>query len=253
MEGLWIGVLVILGMVAVGGGIAFFSIRNKLREVSRAAFGTDSLVEGWNRQADELVATPKSVSGMTKIYAPQIQKDFPDFNIEEFKNMAENMLLSALTAISAGDISLLEESTKEVKQQVNIRITNNKQAGIREVYERMKVHQMEITSYVKKQGTCMITFQCAVEYLYYKEKDGALLDGDKMRLTQTKYNIELMYVQNVDLAGEENAKGTTCPNCGAPVTNLGAKFCEYCGLAVTVINIKVWNLHQFYEVKQQKL
>ena len=99
----------------------------------------------------------------------------------------------------------------------------------------------------------MITFQSAIEYLYYKEKDGKLLDGDKVRLTQTKYNIELVYIQNADLAGGSNAVGTTCPNCGAPVTNLGAMYCEYCGLAVTTVNIKVWNLHQFYEVKQQKL
>lgn len=253
MSSAWIAAVIIAGIIAVAGGIGFYYIRNKLKEVSRAAFGTDSLVEGWNRQADELAATPKSISGMTKIYAPRIQKDFPDFNIEEFKNMAENMLTSALTAISAGDISLLEESTKEVKQQVNARITGNKQAGIKEVYERIKIHQTEITSYVKKQGTCMITFQSAIEYLYYKEKDGALLDGDKARLTQTKYNIELMYVQNAELAGDGNATGTNCPNCGAPVTNLGTKYCEYCGLAVTVINIKVWNLHQFYEVKQQKL
>lgn len=244
---------IILAGLAVAGYIGYRCIKAKLRQISRAAFGTDSLIEGWEKQADELAATPKSISGMTRIYGPQIQKDFPDFNLEEFKNMAENMLTSALTAISAGNISLLKESTEEVRRQVNNRITDNKQAGIREVYERIRIHQTEITSYVKRQGTCMITFQSAVEHLYYKEKDGNLLAGDKKRLTQTKYNIELMYVQNADLAGMGNATGTTCPNCGAPITNLGAMYCEYCGLAVTAINIKVWNLHQFYEVKQQRL
>ena len=45
-------------------------------------------------------------------------------------------------------------------------------------------------------------------------------------------------------------KGTLrdCPNCGAPIKNLGAMYCEYCGLAVTPINLKVWTLHKFYEV-----
>lgn len=242
----------ILGILAIVGYIIYHKVTSKMREISRAAFGTDSLIEGWNRQADELAATPKSVSGMTKIYAPQIQRDFPEFNIEEFKNMAENMLISALTAISAGNIALLGESTKEVKQQVNNRIIGNTQSAIKEVYERVRIHQTEITSYVKNKGTCMITFQSAVEYMYYKEQDGKLLDGDKVRLTQTKYNIELMYVQDAKLAGG-NATGANCPNCGAPITNLGAKFCEYCGLAIEVVNTKVWNLHQFYEVKQQKL
>lgn len=190
---------------------------------------------------------------MTKIYAPKIQRDFPDFNIEEFKNMAENMLISALMAISAGQDTLLKNGAEEIRWQVDNRIADNKQSGIREVYERIKIHQTEITAYQKKQGTCMITFQSAVEYLFYKEKDGTLTEGDKNHLTQTKYNIELMYIQDVQMTGEQTATGTTCPNCGAPITNLGAMYCEYCGLAVTAVNVKVWKLHQFYEVKQQRI
>lgn len=246
-------VAIMIVVLAAAAYIAYRCVTEKVREFSRAAFGTDSLTEGLNRQADELAATPKSVSGMTKIYAPRIQKDFPDFNLEQFRNMAENMLISALMAISAEDIGLLKESTGEVQAQVKNRIADNKQSGIREAYERIRIHQTEITSYVRKQGTCMITFQSAIEYLFYKEKDGVLLEGDKNRLTQTKYNIELMYIQDAAAAGDGNATGTTCPNCGAPITNLGAMYCEYCGLAVTAINIKVWNLHQFYEVKNQKL
>lgn len=246
-------VAIMIVVLAAAAYIVYQCVTAKVREFSRAAFGTDSLTEGLNRQADELAATPKSVSGMTKIYAPRIQKDFPDFNLEQFRNMAENMQISALMAISAEDIGLLKESTGEVQTQVKNRIADNQQSGIREVYERIRIHQTEITSYVKKQGTCMITFQSAVEYLFYKEKDGVLLEGDKNRLTQTKYNIELMYIQDAESAGDGNATGTTCPNCGAPITNLGAMYCEYCGLAVTAINIKVWSLHQFYEVKNQKL
>lgn len=244
---------IFFGTVAVAGYIGYRCIRAKLREVSQAVFGTDSLVEGWEKQADQLAATPKSVAGMTRIYGPKIQKDFPDFNLEEFKNMAENMLISALAAISASDMSLLKESTDEVRKQVSNRITDNRHAGIREVYEQIHIHQTEITSYVKKQGTCMITFQSAVQYLHYKEKDGEFLSGDKKRLTQTRYNVELVYIQNAELAGGNHAVGTTCPNCGAPITNLGAMYCEYCGLAVTAINIKVWNLHQFYELQEQRL
>ena len=55
------------------------------------------------------------------------------------------------------------------------------------------------------------------------------------------------YVQKEKLAGMDNAVGTTCPNCGAPITNLGAAYCEYCGSAVTLLNLKVWTLHSFDE------
>ena len=54
--------------------------------------------------------------------------------------------------------------------------------------------------------------------------------GDENRLEQTKYNVEVMYIQDEKIAKIDNAVGTTCPHCGAPVTNLGAMYCEYCGL-----------------------
>ena len=101
---------------------------------------------------------------------------------------------------------------------------------------------------MKKQGNDIITFQSAVEHLHYKKKDGTVVSGDENRLEQTKYNVEVMYIQDEKIAKIDNAVGTTCPHCGAPVTNLGAMYCEYCGLAITPINLKVWTLHRFYEV-----
>ena len=41
--------------------------------------------------------------------------------------------------------------------------------------------------------------------------------------------------------------GRPCPNCGAPIKNLGAKSCEYCGSAVEVINSRVWSLEHIKE------
>ena len=100
----------------------------------------------------------------------------------------------------------------------------------------------------EKEGKCIITFQSAVEHFHYKEKDGNVVWGEKERKQQTKYNIELMYIQDEKLAKLDNAVGTTCPNCGAPIISLGAMRCEYCGLAVTPVNLKVWTLHRYYEV-----
>ena len=221
----WIPVIVILAVLAGGGYYAYRKIKRKVEDVSQALFGTDSLVEGWNKQADELAATPKSVSGMTRIFEPQIQRDFPDFNV-----------------------SLIRDASEELKAQVENRIEMNRSEGIREVYEKIRIHRTEISNYEKKQGKCIITFQSAVEHLHYKKKDGTVVSGDENRLEQTKYNVEVMYIQDEKIAKIDNAVGTTCPHCGAPVTNLGAMYCEYCGLAITPINLKVWTLHRFYEV-----
>ena len=52
----WIPVIVILAVLAGGGYYAYRKIKRKVEDVSQALFGTDSLVEGWNKQADELAA-----------------------------------------------------------------------------------------------------------------------------------------------------------------------------------------------------
>ena len=247
MDGL-ITAVVVLAVLFGAGYAGYRVVRTKLAAVSRSLFGTDSFIEGWNRQADVLAATPKSVSGMTRVFQPQIEEDFPDFNLNQFKNKAENMLLSALQAISAEDISLMQEATEELTKQVENQIRRNNAEGVKEIYERIHIHQTEVTNYVKRDGTCAIIFQSAVEHKHYKTRDGKVIDGDAKRLTQTKYNVEVVYIQDEKLVKIDNAVGTTCPNCGAPIKKLGAMYCEYCGSAVTPINLKVWTLHKFYEV-----
>ena len=246
----------ILGAFAVGGviGVIIVSavgvlvVNRKLRNFSREVFGTDSIIDGINLQADLAAERPKSVSSMTRLMEPQIAQDFPEFSWEEFRGKAENMLISALGAISAGDASKLTNASEDIKRQISTRIDGNKREGIKEVYRQVKIHQTEIANYEKSQGQCIVTLQSSMEYYYYKERDGQIIAGTKDRKTQTKYNTQLMYIQDVKLLNGKSAVGTTCPNCGAPVTSLGAKFCEYCGSHVIPVNIKVWSLHNFYEV-----
>ena len=88
-----------------------------------------------------------------------------------------------------------------------------------------------------------------MEHYHYKECGGKLLEGDRELLEQTKYNTELMYVQDYKAANLDRSVGMACPHCGAPVTMLGEnRRCEYCGSPVIPINIQVWTLQRFYEV-----
>lgn len=191
---------------------------------------------------------PKSVSAMTRIMEPQIMRDFPEFSWEEFKQKAENMLVSALLAISANNPDCLVEGSEDIKKQVQNIVEDNRANNVGETYSDITIHQTEIADYKKQNGNCVIVIQCAVGYLYYKMQDGEVIAGDRKRKTQTKYNIELVYVQDVKETKLDNAIGTTCPQCGAPVKTLGAKYCEYCGSGVVPLNICVWSLHKFYEV-----
>ena len=45
-------VVIVLLAIAAAAYIIYRIVKAKLRELSRAAFGTDSLTEGWNRQTE---------------------------------------------------------------------------------------------------------------------------------------------------------------------------------------------------------
>lgn len=212
-----------------------------------------TLAESWKQQEESLATTPCSISGMTRILEPQIQRDFPEFNWMQFRNMAEEALKRSLTAITAHDADCLNDMPEQLREQVESRILDQEASGIQEVFKGIRVHQTEIAKYEKRNGRCIVTLQSAVEYIHYKEKDGKPFRGRCDTTEQAKYNMELMYIQDADAAKEDHGVGLTCPNCGAPVTALGVKRCDYCGGEVIPINLNVWSLQNFYEVTYQKV
>lgn len=243
-------IILLLAVLASGAGI-YIKIRRKIRMISRLAFGTDSLIEGIRSQEDRLATTPKSVSGMTSLCLPQIQRDFPEFSLAEFVQKSENLLKASLAAVEMQDIALLEQASKDLRSQILLRIQDDRRRGIREHFQRIKVHRTEIARYQKKEGCCVITLQSAVEYEYWQDglrescKSGNLPDR---RMKQTRYNMELMYVQDVNqLQPGQTAAAVVCPQCGAPVSRLGSKYCEYCGSGIETVNSRVWSLARIQE------
>ena len=110
-----------------------------------------------------------------------------------------------LPRYSNQNAGLLREASGTVREQVENKIQSDRENGITEIYERARIHRTEIARYEKKNGTCMITLQSAVEYLHYSNKGGKVIKGDEKRLTQTRYNTELMYIQDAGKFGEADA------------------------------------------------
>ncbi len=248
----WGWLLAAAVLLAAAGLIvwAVCAVRRRVRAFSRTAFGTVSLAKGWAAQQERLSLEPKSVSGMTKLYLPQIAEDFPQFQYEQFRQQAENTLRAALLALSAQEMSGLKGRSAALRKQVELRIADTKGRGEREVFEEITIHRTEISRYRKEAGRCVITLQSAVGYRHYVLKDGMVKAGSKERLEQTKYNLDFLYIQDAEQvrgAGGDKAVGLTCPNCGAPVTALGLKRCEYCGLEVKEVNLYAWELSGFTE------
>ena len=134
-------------------------------------FGKGGLIEEYKRQEQMLEETPKSVASMTRIFAPQISRDFPGMNLEQFEALAQQQLVAALQAVSAGNLESVARASDELKEQVSRQIEGNRAAGVRETYEQIRIHQTEISNYEKKNGTCVITFQTT-------RKKRAKLSGD---------------------------------------------------------------------------
>ncbi|MGN0551550.1 MAG: zinc ribbon domain-containing protein [Acutalibacteraceae bacterium] len=237
---------------AAGGVFAFFKIKAKMREASQTFFGTDSFIEGYKNQQSVLADTPRSIPSMTGIYLPQIQRDFPDFNYTQFKASAQSVLLSFLNCIESKSEYSGGHASQNLHNQVKAIVDDLTSGGFTVKYDSPKIHRTEIARYVKAKGICSVYFQSAIEYYYSKyDQSGKITDGSEDLKRQTVYEIELNYIQDAAKANAgttNNALGVTCPNCGAPVTNLGSKYCEYCGTGIKEINIYSWSFNSVSEV-----
>ncbi len=241
-------VLLLLVIGAVYYGV--YTLKQKTRQFSREVFGTDSLKDGFEQIEAEYATTPKSVSAVTSLYLPKITRDFPEFSYEEMKTKAQNVLTSFLLAVNDFNPGKLTEGNSELKNKLEHTIALLKNKNKREHFDNIKIHRTEISGYTKKSGRCVITMQTSVQYYHYiTDHDGRVISGSKSILYQSKYETDLIYIQDRALVEGDlsDAEGLNCPNCGAPITNLGSKFCEYCGTGVVAYNIHVWSFSDVRE------
>ncbi len=196
---------------------------------------------------------PRSISAMTSLYLPKIAADFPDFNYPEMKARVETALVTYLRAIDEGNAKKFSDGTAELTEYLSSYIGMLKDDGIIENYDMIKVHRSEISKYFKDRARCIITFQLAIECYHSKERNGEILEGSKDRKYQTKYEVDMVYIQDRDLveSDSDRAMGYNCPNCGAPIKSLEHKVCEYCGCGIQEFNIKVWNFNAIREIARK--
>jgi len=241
-------ILLLIIIAAIFGGVLY--TKHKAKEFSRAVFGTEDLSAGIRQMKQEYATTPKSVSAMTSLLLPKIVSDFPDFEYDEMKERAENLLTQYLQAVTHQNTAILTDGNSELKQQLENHIQMLSAKGLQEHFDRIKIHRTEIHQYKKTDGRCIITFQSALECYHYITDSSSILEGSKEYKYQTKYNTDLIYIQDRNLLENvaDHALGVNCPNCGAPLSSLGAKKCEYCGTPVIEINIHAWSFSDVREL-----
>ncbi|MCM1498783.1 MAG: zinc ribbon domain-containing protein [Clostridium sp.] len=242
-------VIILLPIVLIVATVIY--LRRKTRELSRSLFGTEDITKAAEQMRQDYATTPKSVSAMTSLLLPKIVSDFPDFQYDEMKERANNVLTGYLQAVTAANASLMKDGNTELKQQLADHIQMRSVQDTREHFDNVHIHQTAINQYRKTSGRCIITFQSSLECIHYiTNAEQNVIEGTKAYKYQTKYNTDLIYIQDRSLVENEldNALGINCPNCGAPLSSLGAKVCEYCGSPVIEINIHAWSFSNIEEV-----
>lgn len=134
-----LGMFFLGGMLIVGIFIVIIVcvVVSKLRKVgrevkkmSKMAFGTENIIEGFGKAEIDSQQTPKSLSGMDSIILPRIKKDFPDFNVDVAKS----------------------DVRRELKNYLR-----NKQS--------VKIHNVVIRDYKKHNFESVIIMQASAEYV----------------------------------------------------------------------------------------
>lgn len=241
--GVFIGIIVVIG-------ITFLIIYAKIKMVAKKHgindISINKMISEAERIKEEDSYRVRSISGMTNILLPIIIKDFPEFNPEQLFNMTEKNLRIVLESFTSNSTNKLD-SIPLLKESIRTSIENNKNNGVEIKYTDIKFHKHALKDYKKVDGVATITVCTSVEYYYEKSINGVIKDKSKYKV-QTRYSSKFIYIYDESLVGDyEKVLSTNCPNCGAVITSLGHKFCEYCGTAIKEINLKAWAFSSYEE------
>lgn len=219
-----IGVLIFIGFVV----FCYFFLKKKFNLFTMKYFGTTDIKSVIEKAELEDQEIPKSLSSMDSIYLEQINRDFPDVNINELKRLAESKILESYLCIENKDSSKITNS--KIKAFIDSMINDGDVS-----YENFRFHKTVVSSYEKKDGVATIYFGSSYEY--YMKKDNSI-----RKKVQDRAKSEFIYVYDIDKVDFDNKLlGLNCPNCGSPIKSLGNKSCSYCGTGIVDIVNKVWN------------
>ena len=119
--------------------------------------------------------------------------------------------------MTAQNVEILREGNEDLKEQLCSQISASVSEGRREHFTQVKIHQTEIARYRKEAGRCIVTFQSAVESFHYvTDEANVVVRGSDHTLEQSRYNTDLVYIQNRALA-----KMPQTMQLGLPVQTVG--------------------------------
>ncbi len=200
-------------------------------------FNTPDIMEGFKQQEIEYENTPKSLSSLDSVLIPRILADFPNMNIEEMRQITENSVRNYYNSLNKRKLIENEYSNNHLNNMILERIEDLMGTDVK--YDSLKIHRTVINSYNNKKGSCVITFQMAIQYYYVKNK--------KKKKVQDRVNVDLIYIYDEQQVKDADGVSLNCPNCGAPIRMLGIKTCPYCSTGIVDFLTKTWRVNNIYQ------
>ncbi len=231
-------VLVFLGLYLYGKLKQNFS-SEELNEFGKA-------LKGEVMSDKEAYSTKKTMWGLTDVLTKQIQRDFPDFNINSLFEELETDITSYLSALTNRNADKLDDDKMVLlKEEIRQEVLGMKAANIEKDYKDVNFSKHVLKDYKKSNGTATITTQTSASYIY----DSNIPKEKKYKNTrkETLFTCKFVYVTD-EQKYPSNAITTRCPNCGASHTSFDGGNCRYCGTYVKPINIlKIWKISDIKE------
>lgn len=233
-----IGMIPLILLIIVVGGIVFAASRGL--EVIRQFLGLVKTID-----SVEGPSSPRQLQNLTNTYESIIRRDFPEFDVNEFLSMVEGVLKNILNSLEARHLINTDYMADVLIQDIDSTIEDIKSKNETWFFDDIYIQKSAISKYSKQSGSKVIRSEVALSYKYRVLKDGKIISEDSSS-GQYKYWIETVYIQDASKFEEGSMIGHNCPNCGAPVVDVGEnKFCKYCGSGLTEVNMRIWSFTRY--------
>ena len=240
--GVLLGVIVFLLIIAL---IIWTKIKASARKMGLNDINFRNIFDEIKKGINEDRYNEKHISGMTKLLIPNIERDFKTFNESELYNKTETGLRTIFNSLEKKEIN---NTLPLLKGKLNEIINDYKSSEINVSYDDIVFHKFALKKYYKKDGVATIQVQTSLEYYYKKEKNHKIIENYSQYKKQTRYTVDFIYVYDITQVKDyTRVLGVHCPNCGAPLTKLGDKICDYCHSGVEDLNLKNWMMSAYHE------
>ena len=242
--GVIFGVIIFLGIIAL---IIYGNLKVAFQKLGFKVNSLSDMADEMNKIKAQDSERARSISGMTNLLLPTIRDDFPEFNENELYAMTESSLRSIFNALEQKNKDYVKDMPL-VRTSVSNIIDDYSAASINVKYDDIEFHKFAIYKYERKDGVATVTVSTAVGYYYTKTKDGKEIEGNTKLKKQTRYQCDIIYIYDeTKVSSDAKVLAINCPNCGASISSLGHKFCEYCGTGVKEVNLKSWEFSSYEE------